>query len=407
MFDIHRLRVRSSTLLITATCWSVAVACASEQVSSRDQTDVQLAGVDDDEQERLSALAQSIEASSEGDAGFSSVGVDPDVVTIYHTAPSNAVTSRYLAVAAGAGATVQIKPALVSRAQAQALEARLSANLEKLQSGAFTVNSFGPDGLGGPFHVGVGGDLAAARIALTQAYAGEVGGALDVKAEAPMVPLDRFNDSAPYFGGAKILTSIASCTAGFTGLSTANGQHYILTAYHCIDKNQPVVWDGGGRNDVNKVGAMSDKEIQQDTALVVANTAPFVWDGTRDSQFTKTVVGVIKPYYSATRPMLVWTDGSVTVPPRPGYVQPGYHHYTLNKTSTGEIYDVVLYQARSLDGAAMVHPGDSGGPVFTGAGTGRVKAVGLISASTIGLTDDVLFTDLSWLVPRHDLDLTR
>jgi hypothetical protein len=107
-----------------------------------------------------------------------------------------------------------------------------------------------------------------------------------VEARAPAIPTDRFHDSAPYFVGAKILTPGHSRSAGFTALSTGNGRHYMLTAYHCIDPNNPVVlfvpWELGRADDAQKVWGVLEARFKRfGLALHPKKTRNFLFQAPR------------------------------------------------------------------------------------------------------------------------------
>lgn len=76
--------------------------------------------------------------------------------------------------------------------------------------------------------------------------------------------LSRGADSAPFWGGARIWTPVAGCTAGFYLSSATNGT-VMLTAGHCYGSNGQSTNNG---NHTASLGASEGRHIDPDTALI-------------------------------------------------------------------------------------------------------------------------------------------
>ena len=79
----------------------------------------------------------------------------------------------------------------MSRAQAQVLEEQLGADRENFLGESVKVVHYGPSGSGGPFLIGVDGDVSIAREILSERYARVVGDPLIVEAAEHAGPASR------------------------------------------------------------------------------------------------------------------------------------------------------------------------------------------------------------------------
>jgi hypothetical protein len=170
----------------------------------------------------LLPVADSVDQVATSDAAFSNVAVNPVTgsVTVYRVGgASGAVVSQYQALST-TGAAVQVQPARLSTAQADALSQRIDADVDALAGQGIVVGSWGPDPYGGPYQIQVR-DADQHRAALLARYADVGAGNLVVnEGEPPEARVaTRQNDQSPYRGGAFIQP------AGHIGCSSGFGVH--------------------------------------------------------------------------------------------------------------------------------------------------------------------------------------
>jgi hypothetical protein len=195
----------------------------------------------------------------------------------------------------------------------------------------------------------------------------------------------RLNDFAPYWGGGRIQNNDngSFCTAGFA--VTANGSNYMLTAGHC---GRP----GGGWNNGNDTlffGTGAREHVPHDLLLISSRVSGRIWDGGVGSgEFTKGVAG-----WDWTWPgEYLCTSGSVSGVICDQVVSNSFTFAFCGWDAYGryECYNDLVV-ANQKDGRVAGRPGDSGGPVFSLAGSGRVTAKGTITGG-IG-TSGLIFQD--------------
>lgn len=172
----------------------------------------------------------------------------------------------------------------------------------------------------------------------------------------PRVDLwDRFNDSAPYYAGART----TGCTTGFALNSL--GESRLAYAAHCATGT---VRDGGG----DVIGTTGGQNVGRDIMFIRASSAARTFDGGLNSTFTKAVQS------GATSQPGHWlcTSGSFSG------VRCNIRVTLVNQSFFGAFPLVVAEQQAH---AAAGGNGDSGGPVFSlpSPDNGKVIAKGIIS----------------------------
>jgi hypothetical protein len=241
--------------------------------------------------------------------------------------------------------------------------------------------------------------------------------------ESTVIPLSRWNDTSPYWGGA----AIQSLVSGYS-CSTAFGVHYgtdpdlrmMLTAAHCISDLGEMWSNGSG----TPIGPVYGFDKANDAAYI--NTSYFPASSSGDRTYT----GLTDPLGIGTGERSNRVVGFAF-----NYVGDVVRSSGAFSGERGNIKITnvdVMYFIRGADGTARevfgieaeqiyrqnaFGQGDSGGPIFTYA-NGPVKGRGIISAgytdsetSCTGITGTrrcfwrVLFTDLFTVLDYNNLVL--
>jgi hypothetical protein len=187
---------------------------------------------------------------------------------------------------------------------------------------------------------------------------------------APVPAFGRFNDGAPFNGGAAILQpGVGECSSGFTVLNGL-GQRFLLTAGHC---------GGAGTQWQTPFGAPIGQTVltapQRDAELISANAEPFIYNGGPDGTgqgIGESLAGI----QSARRTLageLICNQGAFSGP-RCNIQILSHATITINGVKIQEI------KARTRDGSEAIGNGDSGGPVISLGKPGFLVALGINSA---------------------------
>lgn len=185
------------------------------------------------------------------------------------------------------------------------------------------------------------------------------------------VNTSRFNDSVPYYSGARwgIADNTPFCTTGWP--VWRDGRTMMLTAAHCTGSGVRA-HDGG--NDY--MGLTRDRWPNLDSMLIDVSSGPYMFDGDIYSNWTKGIVGVVSLYYGSW----VCTSGAksgVICNMRITLTGAGY------TAGAGWVYPA--YRTTKVGSGPVSGEGDSGGPVFSlAANQNQVLAGGIITAGEYG-----------------------
>ncbi|MGS2641853.1 S1 family peptidase [Streptosporangium sp. G12] len=292
-------------------------------------------------------------------------------------------------------------------------QARLSAPVkvdsarfsrEELRKTAEAIRKDLVDNPGGPLHaVGIESDGSGVYVEAETSYAkrdlSKTYGSLDssvpveVKIAKRAVPAGRMNDTAPFYGGMRIVSDDGlACTAGWPVAATSNPSfQYLLTAAHCT--GMYTHWRNGDRSVY--VGQTLLERTDHDLALIhVPNgAARHMWDGgvvggwNTSAEFSKRIASWGHVYegqwlcHSGQRSGAVCDFEVVTS---------GDYAYCGNDPYGNYACHYDLFRANQLYGQGSLS-GDSGGPVFYPDTAGYVHPVGVTSGSTSG---SLIFQDV-------------
>jgi streptogrisin D len=197
-------------------------------------------------------------------------------------------------------------------------------------------------------------------------------------------PVNRWHDTAPYWGGGALRRPSGEgyqyCTSAVKVQRNSDGRQGMLTAHHC---GTNTAWStaGGGA----AYGTSDSGSAARDAAVIYGRTyAPAVYYGPPNSNNGVLVTKALNPGVNLD----VRTEGSFS----------GYGNLPQNTTYVTEInqYAVINgitrgpgFWTRDLWGFKSVGQGDSGGPVIWPSATGEVYAMGIISGvQATGQGDD-------------------
>ncbi|MBU2664577.1 S1 family peptidase [Actinoplanes bogorensis] len=279
-------------------------------------------------------------------------------------------TMRAVVARASRNAPVRVHAADYSMAELRTAAARVPA------AGVQGIK-FAPDGSGLI--------VSAAKASLSRL---DVGVPVSVVAEAKLEPTSRDDDWAPWKGGATIVNTDqgTACTSGF---GVRNGSaSYILTAAHCGQAGQRFT-DGRGEF----IGTVGPRHQDHDVELVPTSSVDgYVYVGT--------------PTDSVAAPVEGW-----------GWTFVGEYLCQSGMTSARELGRPVcnlkvlfyyadredLVEAEQTEGQAAARPGDSGGPIYSVAASGKILAKGTTTRTAgarIGFQDyGTAWRDFGGIVP--------
>jgi hypothetical protein len=216
----------------------------------------------------------------------------------------------------------------------------------------------------------------------------DVGAPVDVVAEASLVQTSRDDDWAPWKGGATIV-NIDQGTACTSGFGVRNGSaSYILTAAHCGQAGQRFT-DARGEF----IGTIGPRNQDHDVELVPTSSVDgYVYVGTPTDNMAALVEG--------------W-----------GWTFVGEYLCQSGVTSSRELGRPVcnlkvlfyyadredLVEAEQTEGQTAARPGDSGGPIYSVAASGKIVAKGTTTRTAgarIGFQDyGTAWRDFGGIVP--------
>lgn len=181
--------------------------------------------------------------------------------------------------------------------------------------------------------------------------------------------LNRQNDFAPYWGGARYYAS-GGCSTGF-GVYW-NDARQILSAGHCGSNGQ-VAYDGGGPT--NTMGPIINDNNPRDTLMIRVAAGGRIYTGPYNAATSIGVGGAASDYvgnYVCTGGASSGEHCSIRVSVVNQFVNIGY------------VIGPMTQANHVTAGACAAAPGDSGGPVYSYRSDGRVDARGTISAGVTG-----------------------
>lgn len=179
-------------------------------------------------------------------------------------------------------------------------------------------------------------------------------------------------------------TEPVQCTSNFAAKSTGNGQYYAMTAWHCLKPTDKRFWAIAGGSATNYIGSVSSTDAAQDMVFIpVANgqrTVPSVYDGDHNNpQQLKPVIGSASPKVGD------WACNSGATLALVCNVQfTGVERWTVENYYTGASSPGIYgFRASRIGTGPAAATGDSGGPVFSLAGSNNqyTTARGLLSAA--------------------------
>lgn len=184
----------------------------------------------------------------------------------------------------------------------------------------------------------------------------------------------RYADTAPYYSGAYITSSIAGCTTGLPVMD-GSGKGYIVTASHCGRTGVRFVTGNG-----TVMGTATNHSTWWDASLIPAPSARWEYDGPAGGAYeayklTSTAYSYEGDYVhqngytSGVVGGIVVDDGDVQTTV--------WTHYYGSWTSRG-------VRGHQVGGGCSVRPGDSGGLVFRYVNDANRQVRGLVSAGDCG-----------------------
>jgi hypothetical protein len=295
-------------------------------------------------------------------AGYAGIVLEDSHVALWWKGAVPPAMATVLARASGI-APIRVKAAAHSEAELRAAAGRLEA----AHPDAVHAIKLKPDGSG--LIAGV-----TDRRALTAPPAG-LRVPVSTVAEEPLRPISRDDDRAPWKGGATIVNTTigAACTAGFGVRS--GGSSYLLTAAHCGQTGNRFQ-DGSGEF----IGNVGSRHQDHDVALIPTGSVDgYVYVGTP-------------------------TDNAQTAVEGWGWTFVGEYLCQSGVTSSRQLGRPVcnlkvlffyadredLVEAEQTEGQTAARPGDSGGPVYSVSGNGKLVAKGTttrVAGARLGFQD--------------------
>jgi hypothetical protein len=342
----------------------------------------------------LTAARDRIEqAQGSGDHGLAGIDIDAEhnsIVVHWHGSLPAAVTAE-IDRAKSQGITVTVKPAAYSWLQLEAEMKRLSdesdakANRDHV---APVIASIGPRDDFSGLDAGVTSDAATASAEFA-ASSGDLSSSIPVTTHRDQLKqptsLSRQDDSAPFYGGAEMVSSADAqgrytlCSSGF-GVHDSAGNQFILTAAHCGWDN----WYTFAHDTRQSIGRTTQILYSYDAMLISARSDHWVYDGAflgadPSAQFWKPVSGL----------MTIGNGNWLCVS---GAESGAFCNIKVNSSSRqsislldkdGVYRSALLWRAKEQSSSPkdVIGEGDSGGPAFGLSGDfSQDIAIGTISA---------------------------
>ncbi|MFI0445598.1 hypothetical protein [Actinomadura sp. 6N118] len=314
-----------------------------------------------------SVLRWKVEKS--GYAGYADIALEENGVALHWKGDVPAAMKTAMSTA-GRHAPVRVVPATHSQADLRAAITPIYEYMKKHP--------------GGPVHsVGIRQDGSSIEVGSSAADLRTVAADLPkmnipvkvVRKEAPK-PTSRLEDTAPYYGGARITNPDKGnryCTSGF-GVKNGAGTEFLLTAAHCYTPPDRAARYTSG----TLIGRASHEVYWHDLIMIPTDAGNRVYDGGVGSGEFSKVVHAWDWVYTGD---YLCTSGSVS-----GVVcnviqgnafNYAYCDYDFDGDWTCKDDLLLAYQN---DGLEASRPGDSGGPVFGLRGDG-VVAKGIIAGN--------------------------
>jgi hypothetical protein len=350
-----------------------------------------------DAQAPLTAAASAIQnvVDRGHDAGYAGIGLGEDHVVVWWKGTPPAAVRRAVREARR-DVTVRVVGAAHTRAELESAAQELTDYITAHPDRGYHSVEVAYDGSGLVLDVAP----SASRRSVANGLPSEVDAATDLPTGVPVRVQEnaapeltgRLNDSAPYWGGARINNNdnTGFCTAGWP--VRRGSTEYMLTAGHCGRPGGG--WNNG--NDTQYVGVGELEHAAHDLLLIRADVGTRMWDGPIGTgEFTKRVAGS-----GATFPgEWVCASGSVTgaqcnyvVTSTFTYSFSDYDAYGNLETYT----DLVLADYSGVPSRS----GDSGGPVFVPTGASDVIAKGTITGVW---GSRLIFQD--WITAQNDFGI--
>ncbi|MFD8634380.1 hypothetical protein [Streptomyces sp. NPDC059533] len=224
----------------------------------------------------------------------------------------------------------------------------------------FKIRMAGSTVDGGAIELTVDDAKAAQKYLAGPAVAQELAAArttpIRVRQSSPMVPLSRWNDSAPYYAGAALGPangSFAHCTSGIPAHSATDNRQWLVTAGHCYGLGETVFTAGG-----NRVGTVGAKLDDLDSAFIETATSRYTWDGVDAQGYTRRLNGVRNAVVGDFTCQLGYTT-KVACNIRTAYAG------SATWVNNGAYVWGSASDPNPSPSPVIARPGDSGGPVIT------------------------------------------
>ncbi|MFI9825855.1 hypothetical protein ACIHFC_36595 [Streptomyces sp. NPDC052013] len=323
-----------------------------------------------DAQYRLDALAARIRdaAAEEDPSGFGAITITPaqHKLNLYWKGALSSQV-RYILAEADGDLSVDVAPALYTASDLDAAARTLMSDAEAAYAASgnepvLTGVSSAPDASGLVLLTRQSQEQVRALPAVRAS-----GIAVSVRAGVAITPKNRWNDTAPFWGGSAFNTPSAGCSTGFA--VNVAGEAMMMTAGHCVQIGQTATTPQGAT-----LGPVIGHSQDWDLGMIKAASAGWVYQGpapdganpVKVRGFSTSNVGdrvCTSGAFSGLR-----CDISVTSITSAVWAK---NHWVKN-----------LVEARRQIGTNAVGDGDSGGPVeqFAGDGLGGIYAKGIILA---------------------------
>lgn len=323
-------------------------------------------------QEKLRSVVDSVEASFLTDPDFSNMSMDAvtNSVIVYREGGASAAASARLPSTNPVGAKIIVRSSVLSKMRVDEFVERITRDQASLKAAGVEVVTWGPDGEGGLFHIGVT-KAPAQALAVFRAWYPAFASAIDVSVQSSPVPaFGRLNDTPAYFGGSRINIGQRRCTTGFS-VRNSYGV-YMLTAYHCYDPADTTVRNGQDAFEGNFVSY--DKTPYDAAFIKVSSNAAQDYAGALGNDFAYYQVTTVSHPVNGEIVCAAGSYSGARCDARIGT----WTRFNMQSPTTGEVYSVDMWNADQMQQHALAGQGDSGGPLYVG-GT-SVHARGILSS---------------------------
>jgi hypothetical protein len=322
---------------------------------------------------------------------------DEDVLVVYLAESNQDLEGQVLDFAGVPVEKVAFRRASMTRVEAEALDARFSADAQNLIAQGYGLISWGI-GEGVTYHVtldassadDVGGRAAVASY-LTERYGPDL--VIDFSPAPPVLLNDRAHDNPQWYGGDFLNANRGTaarrisipCTSGIPLTWAATGNKYILTAGHCYSLTEKIyngIGNVTGGWDSNLVGSITNRSWNigyPDAELIGADGSRAMWRGPSamppgQTAGTVTIDTLTNPW----RGMPLCVDGAYEGQ-FCGMTVGDPDHSVSAGGNTGIAHQATLTSSN----VQAVGQGDSGGPVYATI-QGVTYGVGIISSVADG-----------------------